>query len=945
MDTTRHERIKALFLAALETAPEDRSHFWEHHPDCDPELRRHVQELLAHDSALTSSSWVSPLADLSHCGAIGPAPGAGSSADTPAPDVERPAAPAVGRIGEYRILGWLGEGATADVYCAEQPSPRRRVALKVLRGPLVSTSRRRRFEHEAQLLARLRHPGIAQVFEAGSTELAGRPSAFYVMELVDGLPLTRWADARGLDLRRRLELFTRVCEAVQHAHQNGVIHRDLKPANILVDSSGQPKVLDFGVARSTDADLKSTRAATEPGRLVGTIPYMSPEQVAADPERLDVRSDVYSLGVVLYELLSGRLPYPPRESLQGLVDQISRAPPLRLRQLGVAVDDELEAIALKCLQKQPDDRYQSVSELMQDIRRLLADEPILARPPPALRRLRKFARRNKVLAAGLSTTLLALTLGSIGTAWQAIRAARHAHAEARHRRIAEQTTGLLKDVLTLANPYVAQGRDTSLLREMLEEADRKATEMLPREPEAVAPVLETIGMTYRSLGFLDRADPALRRALSLRQELFGELHPEVASSLYGLGLVLQDKGDYAGAEALLRRALAIRRRVFVNGHPDLVHSLNALAMLLNERDDPAAAEPLLREALALHNGLAVADEATRAALLGNLALVLSVKGDAASAEPLVKQALELSRTLSGSDHPQVANQLNNLALLYRERGDLAAAEHLFREVVAIDRKLFTQGHPALCRAMLNLALVLQDKGDHAEAERVLREVVRMEQEHPDKTKPQELAHAMDSLAVSLYFRGDFASAEGLLRDALAILRDPSNPHPRYLAACLDHLAGTLRAKGEPAAAEPFVRQAIDLRRTFQPGHPDVADSLIVLGRILIARQDYAGAEPVLLECLEIRRKKLPENHWAVPHTASILGGCLAALGRYEEAEPLLVDGYSRLLVVLGAAHERTVEAVHRGISLYEAWGRPDKAAEWRTMLERAEPATWPSARP
>ena len=333
------------------------------------------------------------------------------------------------RIAHYRILGPLGEGGMGVVYEAEQDRPRRSVALKVVRPGVASPALLKRFAHEAQILARLHHPGIAQIYEAGLGD-DGQP--FFAMEFVRGLPLGEFADRQGLDLAARLGLVARVCDAVQHAHDQGVIHRDLKPANILVEESGEPKVLDFGVARATDADLLTAAGLTRTGQLLGTPNYMSPEQVAADPAAIDQRADVYALGVILFELVAHRLPYqlenrPLAEAARLILEQDSP----RLGSLDPELRGDVETIVAKALEKDPARRYPSAADLAEDLRRWLAHEPILARPPSALYHLGKFARRHKALVGGVVATGAALVLGLVGTILFAV-------GEARQRGLAEQ---------------------------------------------------------------------------------------------------------------------------------------------------------------------------------------------------------------------------------------------------------------------------------------------------------------------------------------------------------------------------------------------------------------------------------------------------------------------------------------------------------------------------
>src|SRR5262245_40263408 len=411
------ERVWSVFDRAAELPPGERAGFLDRDCAGDAGLRAEVESLLALDLAT-----------------LGPAP-AGDFLKSPL--VRGPREPGIAsapgpllppRVGRYRVLGLLGEGGMGAVYEAEQDRPRRPVAVKVVRPGLASPALIGRFAHEAQILARLHHPGIAQVYEAGLDE-NGQP--FFAMEFIRGQHLDEYTNRQGLDLAARAGLVARVADAVQHAHDRGVIHRDLKPANILVDEAGQPKVLDFGVARVIDADLLTAAGLTRTGQLLGTPNYMSPEQVTGDPAAIDRRADVYALGVILFELAAHRLPYrledrPLAEAARLILEQ----DPPRLGSLDPGLRGDLETIVARALEKDPARRYASAADLAADLRRWLAHEPILARPPSAVYPLRKFARRHTGLGGGVAATVVPLVLGLVGTILFAV-------GEARQRRLAE----------------------------------------------------------------------------------------------------------------------------------------------------------------------------------------------------------------------------------------------------------------------------------------------------------------------------------------------------------------------------------------------------------------------------------------------------------------------------------------------------------------------------
>ena len=628
-------------------------------------------------------------------------------AGTPRPAVA-PAIPA--RIGRYTIVRVLGEGGMGTVYEAEQDQPKRAVALKVIRAGYLSPQLMKRFEHESAVLGRLQHPGIAQVYEAGTVEDdRGHPVPFFAMEFIRGVPLTEFASAKNLGTRERLELVARICDAVYHAHQKGVIHRDLKPGNILVDDSGQPKILDFGVARATDSDIQQTTIQTDIGQLIGTVPYMSPEQVGGDPDDLDTRSDVYALGVIAYELLAGRLPYDlTRKVIHEAVRVIREEEPTRLSSIDRTLGGDVETIVAKALEKDKVRRYQSAESLASDIRRYLKDEPIAARPSGTWYQAVKFARRNRGLVMGLAAAFVLLIAGLIGTGYglkQAITArdrerdARNEsdlqkaaalaakESEAKERKTAEsqrdkaeKIAEFMSDTLEGAGPSVALGRDITMLKEMMDAAAARIEKGdLASAPEAELRLRGTIGRTYRELAAFNASACMLEPALALARSTFPGDHRDLANAITDVAALLRDRADLPGAERLCRESLDMWKRLFPGDHPDVAAGLNRLALVRQARGDLDGAESLLVESLEMKRRLFPGDNPHVAVGLNNMGLLLMARADFSSAEPFFRESLAMRRRLFPGDHPEVENGLNNLATLLGTRGDLAGAEPLWRE--------------------------------------------------------------------------------------------------------------------------------------------------------------------------------------------------------------------------------------------------------------------------
>ena len=711
-------------------------------------------------------------------------------------------------LGSYHILETLGEGGMGTVYKAEQDHPRRLVALKVIKPGVVTAEILRRFDRETQVLGRLQHPGIAQIYDAGTTDPATGGQPYFAMEYVDGRPITAHAAAASLTTDARLALLAGVCDAVHHAHQRGVIHRDLKPANILVDTAGQTKVLDFCIARVTDADIQATMQ-TDVGQLLGTLPYMSPEQVAGDVLDVDTRSDVYTLGVVLYQLLADRLPYEATgRALTEMARVIAEEEPASLRTLDRTLDSDVELIVRKALEKERTRRYQSAAELAADIRRYLAHEPIEARAPTTVYQLRKFARRHVALVGGVAATVVALVIGLAATGYYMVeaRAARDRAEEEASK--ATAINSFLQETLGSANPYDGTGREVTVL-EALDGAVERIDVAFVDQPEIRVAIEYTIGSTYRDLGEYDRAAPLLRSALETRQRLGSDPQADVATSLNALGELLYYQGDPDAAAALWQEALEIRQALFGQRHPDVAELLNSLGVAHQARRDYEAAEGMYREALAMR------------------------------------------RTLFGDEHEEVANTLNNLAIV-RAQDDPAAATPMLREALAIRRIVLGDDHPDVISSLNNLALLLTRLGDYEAAEPLARE-------------------ALDRWRESL-----------------------GAQHPR-VAAALSNLAELLRNQGDDEAAEPLYREALAMRRTLMGEHADVAANLTDLGALLTDKGEYAAAEAYLREALAMQRR------------------------------------------LYGETHSQTQGAVTGLVELYEAWDRPDQAAEYRALIRERDP--------
>jgi PAS domain S-box-containing protein len=724
---------------------------------------------------------------------IASAPGAGTEIDVfvplppPEPAAPEPRAEQAGRhprhVGPYEILEEIGAGSMATVYLAAEPPPLgRRVALKVHRGPLPGRRETLRFKAEQQALARLHHPAIAQVYEARTTE---EGDLYIAMEHAPGMPITEYCDRYSLDLGRRLQLFAAVCDGVRHAHRKGVLHRDLKPSHILVVEEGgkpSPKIIDFGAAKGLDMPL-AEGTVWNVEELMGTPGYIAPEALRGD--ELDTRSDVWALGAVLYELLTGTLPVAA--GAEGLVGWIAAAgrgdvppPSRRLRSLdaGTAAEiarrrgcgqasglrrrlaGDLDRMALKALAADPADRYPTVDALAKEVGRVLAGEPVEAGPPGALSQLGRLARRHRRLASAAALVIVALAAGLAATAVEARRARQEAVR-------ADAAARFLEDLFRASDPRLASGRvpDT---RELLRRGTERLAKQLQDQPILRAHLLDTLGGIHTELGFFDDARGLLQEALTIREQGLGKEHLEVAATLVRLGTLahLSGQGD---AVALFKRALAIREERLGNEHPEVADVLNKLGTTLAAHGRFDEAKATLQRALALDERLWGKADPRVAKVLHNLSGIAFYRGRVPEAEQLLERALAIREKALPEDDPDLAGSREALALLRLKQGRPAEAAALLEKLAATAERIYGPEHPELAKTLLNLGLARQDLGEDAAARNLLERAVAITEKSLAPDHPQHI-RALASLADLHFAHGRYAEAEPLYR-RLIKLRD------------------------------------------------------------------------------------------------------------------------------------------------------------------------------
>jgi non-specific serine/threonine protein kinase/serine/threonine-protein kinase len=819
---------------------------------------------------------------------------------TPSDDVERTtetesrASKPLSRVDAYRILQKIGEGGMGEVYLAEQEKPvRRRVALKIIKRGMDTAQVIARFAAERQALAMMNHANVAKVLDAGSTE-RGRP--YFVMEYVEGVPITEYCDRQRLTMPERLELFTEVCEGVEHAHQKAIIHRDIKPSNVLVathDGRRIPKIIDFGVAKATAQRLTERTIYTELGQLIGTPEYMSPEQAEMTPDAVDTRTDVYALGVLLYVLLVGALPFDSKELRSAGFDGIRRKiredepprPSARLDTLGDQttesarrrktdpltlqrqLEDDLDWITMRALEKDRTRRYASPRELAADIRRHLANEPVLAGPPSTIYRAKKFLRRHRLGVALASAVLLSLLVGIAGTTTGLVRARRAESETSRQAQTAERITevlvGMIGDVdaarmgkllmeelrTRAAEAGRADGASASEIAGRLENLDNAVRgvntadlalrlldeELLARsvptieaelaeEPLIAGRLNETIAETYSRLGLLPQGVQHARAAVEIRVEELGPDHPETILSMKELGWLYYRQGQLDEAEEIFLEAIHRARRALGEDHPAMLMSRNNLSLVYVGRNRLEEAEAIERDVFARWRRLKGEEHQETLVAANNLAWIHERRGHYAEAESLHRENLEIQRRMLEVEHPDILLGMQNVAWVMKEQERFEEAGALYEELLEIRRRKQGNDHFQTMGIVGNLAWVYQALGRHDEAEAMLQPVIRRR-----------------------------------------IAQGKSPWRYKFILAVVH------QAQERYDEAEPVMREYVErMIRQNGENNPNTTFSMYHLGALLRDQRRYEAAAELWKKTLEIQRQALGDDHPQTLQTAEAL---------------------------------------------------------------------------
>jgi serine/threonine protein kinase/tetratricopeptide (TPR) repeat protein len=880
VDSSRWERIQILFHEAANLPQPEQRSFLESASAGDEGLAADVLALLQED-ARGATLLDQPLAEVAH----------------KVLDAEVPASLPFQELGPYSIRAVLGEGGMGVVYLAERRDLGSRVALKLLRDAWLSPARRERFAAEQRTLAQLNHPSIARLYDA-DTLSDGTP--FFVMEYVEGLPLTEYCVKHQCSIERRLQLFRQVCEAVQYAHGNAVIHRDLKPSNILVKSDGTVRLLDFGIAKQLESlDVPAQQTMT--GLRLMTPAYAAPEQIRG--QRVGIQSDVYSLGVILYELLSERLPFDlsnlaPAEAETVLLEHEPPKPSVAAQQKGsascavslsAAAWADLDVLCLTAMHKDPERRYRSVEALMRDVDNYLNREPLEARPDTVRYRLSKFVRRNRreVVAA---SAVLAVVIGMV--IFFTVRLARARDAAVAEAARTQRIQRFMISVFQGGDEAAGPAADLKVV-DMIGRGVRDA-QALSADPKVRAELLYNFGGIYQQLGQLDKADSLFQSALAQRRSLFGADSAEVAETLVALGLLRFDQSRLDEAEQLIRQGLEMSKRHLPSNHPVVAKAAISLGKVLGER------------------------------------------GSHDQAIQVIEEEVRQQQSVPGTSPNELADSLSELAAAQYRAGHYDIADPLYRRLLEMHRKLYGAQHPLVADDLHSLASIQSDLGYYGQAEQFARQALAITEAYYGKDNPR-VADDLTSLGQALSYENKFDEAITVLERALAIKEHAYGPVHSSVADTLNEIGNVEYQRNQWDAAEASFRRVVDIyRAVYGDHHFKVGIALSNVASTYLDRKDYARAEQIYRDVVRRNTEALSADNVNTGIARIKLGRTLLRENHYAEAEVESLAGYN-ILIKYPSPESSFIRAARKDlIADYEGMKQPEKAAKYRAELAAAE---------
>jgi non-specific serine/threonine protein kinase/serine/threonine-protein kinase len=814
----------------------------------------------------------------------------------------------LGRVGPYELTACIGEGGVGKVYRAVQRAPlKRTVAVKVIKAGMDSARVLHRFEVERQTLALMDHPNIARALDAGTTA-EGRP--YFVMELVHGVPITQWCEQSEAPVEERLRLSLEAIDAVQYAHLRGVLHRDIKPSNVLVDDTGgRPtvKIIDFGIAKATEPELAGETLLTEAGQILGTPEYMSPEQAAMAPGGVDARSDVYSLGVIVYVLLTGALPIPSLELRGGGIAEMPRR--LRTREpkppstlvagtLSRRLRGDLDWILLKALEKDPARRYVSAGDLASDIRRHLNHEAVSAGPPTAAYRLRKLVRRHRTAAVAVVATAVALILGLAATAHQAVRARQAEAVAERETEVAEAVNRFLVDMLSRADPQNRSAAREMTVGEMLDEAAATLDEGTDAPPEVEFAIRTTVGRAYSVLDRYDRAAFHLEQALAMA-DAAGEPGARIRA-LHELGVHRTRAGDEGAADSLAALEVDAARSAFGAASQEYGTAVLRQARARARLGAMAEADSLFGIGRRVLGD--AGDDARGMEALRDYGRFLLDMERLDEAEAVCASIHETALERYGPEHPLTADALNLVADLRSRQGELEESLALRRRALEVIRRSYGEDSRPVLVARHNIGRVLINAGRPEEAKPLLEASLAAARRLHGSEHPM-VATVQSTLAYALLRLDDVEGANRLYRDSLRIKRQARGSDHPSLFRNINDLASTLRRLDRNAEAESLFAEALVRGRELYGGdHPTLAVMGSNLGKSRADLGEFDAALAAHLEALAVAERTFPPGRAEVERIRANYGECLLRMGRYAESREILERAWDALQAKVDPGH-------------------------------------------